>query len=254
MFVKGYFEYGTMPRRLILTDFVFMIPPCKQAILFDFGGTLDSNGIHWPERFYSLYREEVTSLERDQFDRAFYDSDDHLHERHTLEGLNLEETVLLQCADTANSLGISKEISIRVAKKFALESRDSFRLHRPMLQRLSKRFGLGIVSNFYGNLQSILEREGLADLFGAVADSTVVGTIKPDPKIFAAAYEPLGVTAENCWMIGDSVARDMRGAADLGMRLGFMRGTRSPEALEGIEAICLDSLADLERAVEVASV
>ena len=47
-----------------------------QAILFDFGGTLDSNGRHWRERFFALYREAGVKTSPEAFDRAFYDSDD----------------------------------------------------------------------------------------------------------------------------------------------------------------------------------
>ncbi len=250
MFVKAYFEYGTMPRRQKIEVPAAMTPSRTQALLFDFGGTLDSNGIHWPERFFSSYRKAGITVDRGTFDRAFYDSDDNLHKRHDLNGLDLEETVLLQCADTVKTLLISEEIGIQVAKAFTRECRDAFQANIPVLERLSAKYKLGIVSNFYGNLQSILEREGLARLFGAVADSNAVGAVKPDPKIFAAAYEPLGVAPESCWMIGDSVARDMKGASALGMRLGFMRGTRGPEALEDLDAVCLDSLSDLEPALE----
>jgi putative hydrolase of the HAD superfamily len=249
LFVKAYLEMiqftvDTLPHSSPMSV------PSVQALLFDFGGTLDSNGIHWPERFFSLYTLEGVSIPRERFDRAFYDSDDHLHERHQLGGLDLAETVALQCRDTARNLEIDETISARVAQRFTEESRLEFRRNRPVLERLARRWKLGIVSNFYGNLKSILEREGLSELFGAVADSNVVGAIKPDPAIFKAAYEPLGANPENCWMIGDSVARDMKGAAALGMRLGFMRGNRGPEALEGLEAVLLDSLIDLERALD----
>lgn len=227
-----------------------MTSPRTQALLFDFGGTLDSNGVHWPERFFSLYRMEGAAMDRDRFERAFYDADDNLHKSHSLGGLDLEETVLLQCADTARNLGISTDIGKRVAGVFTAQSREALRRNRPLLERLRARFKLAIVSNFYGNLESILKREGLLDLFGAVADSTAVGAIKPDARIFAAAYETLGAAPKNCWMIGDSVARDMKGGAALGMRLGFMRGSRGPGALEGLDAALLNSLEDLEALLE----
>jgi len=223
-----------------------MFHQTTRAVLFDFGGTLDCDGVHWPERFYSIYKDEGGEFARDRFEREFYDADDHLHERHKLNGLDLAETVLLQCTDTAANLRADKSLGERVAARFTRESRDAFRRNRPTLERLSNTWRLGIVSNFYGNLSSILHREGLADLFGAVADSGVVGAVKPDRRIFAAAFEPLGAAPEDCWMIGDSVARDMRGAAALGMRLGFMRGTRDARALEGLDAALLDRLTDLD--------
>jgi hypothetical protein len=45
-----------------------------QSILFDFGGTLDSDGLTWLERFRAIYEEE--GLACPKLDRAFYDSDD----------------------------------------------------------------------------------------------------------------------------------------------------------------------------------
>ncbi|MFC1679868.1 hypothetical protein ACFL2T_06630, partial [Elusimicrobiota bacterium] len=66
------------------------------TVLFDFGGTLDSDGVHWQERFYSLYKREGLSVPRDRFARAFYDSDDNLPSRFSLAGLGLEDTVRLQ--------------------------------------------------------------------------------------------------------------------------------------------------------------
>ena len=49
-----------------------------EAILFDFGGTLDSDGIAWKDRF----RVHVLSLgyrgNAEEFDRAFFAADDAL--------------------------------------------------------------------------------------------------------------------------------------------------------------------------------
>src|SRR5207253_336718 len=56
--------------------------------------------------------------------------------------------------------------------------------NRPILERLRRRYRLGIVSNFTGNLQPCLEELDLARLFVVVSDSTVVGWSKPDARIF----------------------------------------------------------------------
>ncbi len=44
---------------------------CK-AIFFDFGGTLDSDGEHWLDRFYELYEEANIDLPREEIKRVFY--------------------------------------------------------------------------------------------------------------------------------------------------------------------------------------
>ena len=51
-----------------------------KAILFDFGGTLDSDGIPWKERFYPLYHQVGIDWDLVSFERFFYASDDSLTE------------------------------------------------------------------------------------------------------------------------------------------------------------------------------
>jgi putative hydrolase of the HAD superfamily len=48
--------------------------------------------------------------------------------------------------------------------------------------------------------------------------SADVGARKPDPEIFRAALDRLGVPAADVWFVGDSWERDVRGAAAAGMR------------------------------------
>src|SRR5436190_22553911 len=48
------------------------------VLLFDFGGTLDADGIAWKDRFFRLWREEGEDPSRETFDRAFYAADDAL--------------------------------------------------------------------------------------------------------------------------------------------------------------------------------
>ena len=50
-----------------------------------------------------------------------------------------------------------------------------------------------------------------------VVDSDVVGVEKPDPKIFSFALDALGVAAERCIYVGDTVAFDVVGARAAGL-------------------------------------
>ena len=50
----------------------------RAAVLFDFGGTLDADGLPWKERVYRLFRDEGAVVTRDRFDPAFYAADDAL--------------------------------------------------------------------------------------------------------------------------------------------------------------------------------
>lgn len=189
-----------------------------QALLFDFGGTLDDDGRPWLERMRPLWRAAGAAQPEAALDRAFYDADDALPERHDLARRGLEETVRLQCADAGAALTPSDPAAARrVADRFVADCRAAFDRNRPILTRLARRFKLGVVSNFYGNLDAVLASEGLDRFFLAVADSRRVGAEKPDPALFLWALGRLGVEPGQAWMVGDSPKRDMAGAERLGM-------------------------------------
>ena len=190
-----------------------------KSLLFDYGGTLDADGTTWLERFYHLYEERGLNLPRNRFDRAFYDSDNNLPTRHSLQGLNLEQTLRLQVEDVLKVLAPDRtDLAEPIAGRFAADCRSQFKRLTPVLERLSKRYRLGVVSNFYGNLDGILEAEGLRPLFCVVADSGVLGVAKPAAAIFLHAARAVSASPADCVMIGDSVKRDMKGAAAVGMR------------------------------------
>jgi len=48
------------------------------AVLFDFGGMLDADGLAWKERVYRLFRDEGVAVERERFDPLFHAADDAL--------------------------------------------------------------------------------------------------------------------------------------------------------------------------------
>ncbi len=202
-----------------------------KAVLFDYGGTLDADGSTWLERFYPIYKENGVDLPRDRFDRAFYDSDDALPARHALAGLDLEETLRLQVGDVLAALAPQRApLAGAIAGRFAADSRGQFRRLRPVLERLTARYRLGVVSNFYGNLDGILRAEGLRDLFSVVADSGVLGVVKPEPGIFLHASRALDAAPAECMMVGDSVKRDMRGAVAAGMKTALVSIDPEPPA------------------------
>jgi HAD superfamily hydrolase (TIGR01662 family) len=58
---------------------------------------------------------------------------------------------------------------------------------------------------------------GLRELFEHVAVSCDVGYMKPHPRLFQYALEQMGVAAEDCVMVGDSLRADVEGAKTLGM-------------------------------------
>lgn len=194
-------------------------PPVR-AVLFDFGGTLDSDGIAWKERFRRLFAEEA-GADAEGFDRAFYDADDALVGAIPRD-LSLVDTVGRLSEGVAMRLG-RPTAAAPVAARFLADSEVFLARNRAVVERLHRRFRIAIVSNFYGNLEAVCRETGLAPHLDIAIDSAVIKAEKPDPRIFEAALAAVGVSPKKAVFVGDSQPRDMAGARGVGMRHVWLR-------------------------------
>ena len=76
---------------------------------------------------------------------------------------------------------------------------------------------LGVVSNSDGRVEEALEAAGLRQYFDVIVDSALAGVEKPDPGIFHAALDALGVSPEEALYVGDLYDVDVVGARAAGM-------------------------------------
>jgi FMN phosphatase YigB (HAD superfamily) len=218
------------------------------ALLFDFGGTLDSDGVPWKERFFRLWTDEGAHVTREHFDRAFYAADEALVGSVPAE-FPLDPTVSRLARGIAEGLGTADAfLPGRVAERFCEESRRSLSASGAILERLSRRFRLGVVSNFYGNLAAVCREAGLDRFLSAAVDSAAVGCCKPDAAIFRAALDRLGADAAGTVFVGDSLERDMAGARGVGMRHVLVAGGSAGRTRGGCcpQDPVVGSLAELE--------
>ena len=196
-----------------------------QALLFDFGGTLDAEGIPWKDRWQRIAREEGIDPPQEEFDRAFYGATDVL-EGTIAKTAGFRDTVEAVAGGLAVRLRRDEDLLRRVGRRFAEDSLRQLAESAALLARLRERYRIGIVSNFYGNLQAVCDEVGLTPSIGVAVDSTVVGCKKPDPRIFQAALDSLKAAPAETVFVGDSMRRDMAGARAMGMRHVWLR----PEA------------------------
>ena len=193
-----------------------------KSIFFDYGGTLDSSGVAWKERFWPLYRKHGVSVKYERFTQAFYRSDDAL----TLEGnpdLSLVQIVYEQVRRVLLDLGLySAGLNAAIAEEFYQSSRDEISANLPVLETLKQTYRMGIISNNYGNLEAICRDTGLDRVMDVMVDSRVVGAVKPRKKIFLAALDALDTDPEHALMVGDSLQRDIEGALAMGMKAMWM--------------------------------
>ena len=223
-------------------------------LLFDFGATLDGP-LHWLDRFLAQYREAGLDITRGQLDPAF----DHATQAgyraiKVVRRFELLDLVRFLAGNQMEFLAHDgpDELRVRLASMdsgrrhrmveqitagFVKATREGLESSRAVLKTLRPRFRIGVVSNFYGNLDRILEEAGMRKIVEAVADSTLVGVFKPEPGIFEAALRMLRAAQGETAMIGDSRDKDCAPAARLGLRTVWYRANNSVHPDRGPEAI-----------------
>jgi putative hydrolase of the HAD superfamily len=188
-------------------------------VLVDFGGTLDADGVHWSPRFHAAYRAAGGTLEFAAFEPIFQSSDQALERLPAIAGLGFRAAIEAQARLLVELLPDGPRVDqAAVARRLHGDAVAVVRRNAPVLERLARRYRLGVVSNFTGNLKPCLDELGLARFFAVLSDSTVVGWSKPDPRIFRHTLAALGASPERAWMVGDNFEADIRGAAVLGLR------------------------------------
>jgi len=78
-----------------------------RAILFDMGGTLDGDGLHWLERFVALYEDFGVQLSRDSIRNAFDEAERKSALDETIASANLAQMIELHVKWQLADLGLN---------------------------------------------------------------------------------------------------------------------------------------------------
>ena len=190
-------------------------------LLFDFGGCLDSDWMHSRAIFFHFFYQQglVKNEEWPLFQDAYSFADKKVISESLIVDANLYNMNFIMSKFIEQHLQRAAEGQIvEVAKKITSFQGEYLTRNRGMLLSLAKKYKLGIISNFSGNLEVILKEYNLFDLFDFVLDSYYVGASKPDSKIFKEAILKTGVTPEEICYMGDNAIRDMIPAKKMKMK------------------------------------
>ncbi|HEX8490317.1 MAG TPA: HAD family hydrolase, partial [Chthoniobacterales bacterium] len=165
-----------------------------RAILFDMGGTLDGDGLHWLERFLALYQSFGVELPRETIREAFDEAERKSGTDETIASSNFAEMIELHVQWQLTHLGRNDPALERhLVEGFLTPVQTAVVDNAKLLSGLADRgFELGVVSNGCGNVAKLCEDFGYMPFLSVVVDSRRVGLFKPDPAIFLHAADKLG--------------------------------------------------------------
>ncbi len=202
-----------------------------KAILFDFGGTIDTDGIHWSEMFWECYQKHNIPITKIQYEEAYRNGepnvDNAICKNDTFKKtLNTQIYFQFEYLFENNFLNRNKDsnyidIITDECYKYAETKISEFRND---LEIFSNQFSMALVSNFYGNIAAVLKEFNIDIFFGSIVDSSKIGICKPDPEIFNYAIKKLNMKPANCVVIGDSYSRDIEPAKKLGCSTIWLDG------------------------------
>jgi putative hydrolase of the HAD superfamily len=195
-----------------------------RALLFDFGGTLDGNGVHWRDRTYRFLKQVYPEIERETFDRVDRAAVDRLIDSGSGPQLSLRETMDVIATGIYDTLGLDPEVKDRYVNFFCDDAKANLDQNRQWIATLRDRYRLGVISNNFGNTEGWCDEYKLSSLLDIVVDSTVVGVSKPEAGIFHAALAGISTLPEEAIYVGDTYSDDVVGAKGVGMWTAWLVG------------------------------
>lgn len=206
-----------------------------KGVIFDYGGTIDTDSLHWSEVLWQGYQAYGAEVSKEQFRECYVFAERALaktpyikphHNFHDLldikvdiETRHLKDNGLL--SDDENKRNEMTHFISDYCYNFVI---DILKTSRPILKNISARYKTVLVSNFYGNINAVLDDFGLNDIFSDIIESSVVGIRKPDPRIFSLGVEALGEAPDDVVVIGDSYKKDIVPAHTIGCKTVWIKG------------------------------
>ena len=181
-----------------------------KGIIFDYGGTLDSRGVHWSEVLWQGYNKAGVPIDKETFRNAYVEAE---------RALARERIILPQ--DNFGDLQVKK---VRLEIGFLPEQPDEATREQWVLEQLHERYPMMLVSNFYGNIDEVLRHYGIRDLFKGIIESAVVGVRKPNPTLFKLGVDALELEPQEVLVVGDSLRKDIEPAEQLGCHVLWLKG------------------------------
>ena len=202
-----------------------------RGYIFDYGGTLDTGGNHWGKVIWHAYERVGVPVDEALYREAYVYGERTLGRNPIIQPnftfrQTLEQKIRLQldfieskCPEVTRA----KYGELLLDDLYTRTCEETTRSRNVLLQ-LHERFPMVLVSNFYGNIATVLREFSLDGIFQQVVESAVVGIRKPDSRIFTLGVEALDLDPSDVVVVGDSIDKDIIPARQAGCHTVWFKG------------------------------
>jgi len=246
-----------------------------KGIIFDYGGTIDTDSLHWSEVIWLGFQSEAVEVTKEQFREAYVHGERTLArqplillEHNFLDLLKIkigietrflvekeywkigrpcDDESVIRTNETNNGIESARQIKSDAIALFCYNYvLKVLETSRAVLNQLADKYPLVLVSNFYGNMNTVLKDFRL-DCFQNVIESAVVGVRKPNPEIFMLGVKALGMKPEETVVVGDSYTKDILPAHSIGCRTVWIKGKgwEDEEITDNVADVTISTIANL---------
>lgn len=194
-----------------------------RGAIFDFGGTIDTDGLHWMQMFSMAY--QSCGLSTDGLRDAYVYAERTLGRENLITpDMTFRDTIREKIRLQLECMQCRADVDMILDFCYGYVVRNIKEVSGPVLSFIAGRMPMVLVTNFYGNMHTVLREFGIDALFSDVIESSVAGVRKPDPDIFRLGVEALGLPAEEVVTVGDSPDKDIVPASSIGCRTVWLSG------------------------------
>lgn len=195
-----------------------------KGYIFDYGGTLDTGGQHWGKVIWHAYERQQVPVSEAAFREAYVHAERTLGRNPIIQpDFTFRRTLEEKLRIELDFLRLPQYQQAVVDDLYALTCAETARSREVLLQ-LRERYPMVLVSNFYGNIATVLREFRLDGIFQTIVESAVVGVRKPDPRIFTLGVEALGLRPDEVIVVGDSMDKDIIPARQAGCHTVWFQG------------------------------
>ncbi len=212
-----------------------------KAYIFDYGGTLDTRGNHWGRVIWHAYERADIPVSWEQYREAYVYAERTLGRNPIVTPtwtfkklLDVKLRLQMEYLFTKGYWTADKKLftttQLSLLDDLYTQVREVTAESRQVLEQIN--MPMVLVSNFYGNINVVLQEFRMDHLFLNVIESAVVGIRKPDARIFALGLEALQMEPEEVTVVGDSISKDIVPARSLGCHTVWFKGESWDDKVE----------------------